>query len=593
MADTDKPARDEEFYYLLTEGSELLQAGKVEDARRQFERALEMHPTHEQALNLLGLALFRLNHLDRARQIFADLVHNSPVEPSLRLNLAMVHLKTGHLDAAAAELEHVLELNPDHPRATSYMGLVLERKGDLDRAAAFYERAGNKKRADEIRAYRPTATGTFPLPNLSALMAAASKADAAAPASTPPAPASTPPAPAPAAATPPAAASTPPAAASTPPAPAMASTPPGAASTPPASAPPAPPPQGPAATHVGFHNIPPTAPKPITGVVSLTAIPAADPRGAGSGARASQPIEAAALTAAAATALKKGAEPPPAAPHGRDGSLGYTFEIEEKKPAATEAREAPRAAEEPARASADRAAADRTTADGAADAEPKANDKAAAAAERGARAAMAEERLSGLASSALSVEDPTLREDGLLAFPIPDVGYVRTDLLVALSGQFEIEPVNRRYRGKRTDSLFGGAEGAIAALLGKGLALLHPDKLNPRLLSLKNEELYLVESALLAFTQGLVWENGRLPSEADRDLDIVHLRGSGRLVLGSRAPLLVLAVKPDSPAVVHAARLIGWSGQLVPYRAPLPGLPENARRVPVVRFEGTGTVLAV
>ena len=577
MADTEKPARDEEFYYLLTEGSELLQVGKVEDARRQFERALEMHPTHEQALNLLGLALFRLNHLDRARQIFADLVHNSPVEPSLRLNLAMVHLKTGHLDAAAAELEHVLELNPDHPRATSYMGLVLERKGDLDRAAAFYERAGNKKRADEIRAYRPTATGTFPLPNLSSLMAAAAKADTA---SSPAAPAA-----APATAAPPAAAPPPSPTAAEPPqaAPPQAAQPQAA---PPQAAPPqAAPPQvqGPAATNLGFSTIPPTAPKPITGVVSLTAIPHTDPRPAPSGARASQPIEAAALTAAAATALKKGAEPPPAAPQGRDGSLGYTFEIEDKKSAATEPKDAPRPTADEAPA----VAAPK------AEAKPKVDERPAAPAERGAGPTLQEERLSGLAGSALSAEEPTLRDDGLLAFPIPDVGYVRTDLLVALCGQFEIEPVNRRYRGKRTDSLFGGVEGAIAALLGKGLALLHPDKLNPRLLSLKNEELYLVESALLAFTQGLVWENGRLPSEADRDLDIVHLRGSGRLVLGSRAPLVVLAVKPDSPAVVHAARLIGWSGQLVPYRAPLPGLPENARRVPVVRFEGTGTVLAV
>jgi hypothetical protein len=44
---------------------------------------------------------------------------------------------------------------------------------------------------------------------------------------------------------------------------------------------------------------------------------------------------------------------------------------------------------------------------------------------------------------------------------------------------------------------------------------------------------------------------------------------------------------------VQAQRLLGWTGQLVPYRAPLPGLPEPARRVPVVRFEGTGTVLSL
>ncbi len=574
MADTEKPAHDEEFYYLLTEGSELLQAGRVDEARRQFERALEMNPAHEQALNLLGLALFRLNHLDRARQIFADLVHNSPVEPSLRLNLAMVHLKTGKLDDAAAELEHVLELNPDHPRATSYMGLVLERKGDLDRAAAFYERAGNKKRADEIRAYRPTATGTFPLPNLAALVAKAAEPSAAgAGAASPPAQPA-----------PPSPPSTPPrTAASTPPPPAAApSAPPQPASTPPRPAV-MPSAQALAASSdsvelTGMNiapRLPSLAPKPITGVVSIEAVHQGDPRGsAANGARASQPIEAAALTAAATAALRKPAEPPPPGGATRDNPLGYTIDVDDRAAA-------PAVPEKAAEATAPEKPPERQ-------APPPPEERPADAPAR-----LPEERLRALAAAAVATEEPTLRGDGMLAFPIPDVGYVRTDLLVALTGQFEIEPVNRRYRGKRTDSLFGGVDGAIAALLGRGLALLHPDKLVPRLLALKNEELYLVESALLAFTQGLVWENGRLPSEADRDLDIVHLRGSGRLVVGSKTPLVTFAVRPDMPCVVHASRLVGWSGQLVPYRAPLPGLPENAKRVPVVRFEGTGTVLVV
>ncbi len=570
MAETEKPARDEEFYYLLTEGSELLQAGRVEEARRQFERALEMNPSHEQALNLLGLALFRLNHLDRARQIFADLVHNSPIEPSLRLNLAMVHLKTGKLDDAAAELEHVLELNPDHPRATSYMGLVLERQGDLDRAAAFYERAGNKKRADEIRAYRPTATGTFPLPNLAALVAKTQQLEGTSPQppSTPPQPAATPPRPASTPSQP--AATLPPAQpASTPPQPAA---PAPSSSTPPQ---PAAPPASSLANVAHAAGLPPVAPKPITGVVAIEAIEQRDPPlSTATGARASQPIEAAALTAAATSTLRKPVEPPPAAAAGtRDNPLGYTIEVEERAAGA--------APEKPAEPSGPPKAAERGA--------PPQGDQGGAA----PRALLVDERLTTLAASAVTTDEPTLSEDGMLAFPIPDVGYVRTDLLVALTGQFEIEPVNRRYRGKRTDSLFGGVDSAIAALLGRGLALLHADKLHPRLLTLKNEEIYLVESALLAFTQGLVWENGRLPSEADRDLDIVHLRGSGRLVFGSRAPLLTFAVRPDAPCVAHASRLIGWSGQLVPYRAPLPGLPENAKRVPVVRFEGTGTVLVV
>lgn len=513
MADTDRPVREEEFYYLLTEGSELLQAGKVDDARQHFERALEMNPHHEQALNLLGLSLFRLNKLDRAREIFTDLVHNNPIEPSLRLNLAMVHLKIGRLAEAKTELEHVLDLNPDHPRATSYMGLVLERQGDLERAATFYEKAGNKKRADEIRAYRPTATGTFPLPNLQQLTQAAREQAVRDQAISPPV--------------------------STPPGPV------GPPSTPPSPA------------------TPPPIPTPATTRASTPPPP-------------SPAAEAAALTAATAAQLKRATEPPapPAVETARGASLGFTLEVDEKKKGGSGAAPASPgpAPSTPPVAAPPAVSSPSTTSAG----KP-----------------VGEHTLPDLIAAAVQADVPTLRDDGVLAFPVPDVGYVRTDLLVALAGQFEIETVNRRYRGKRTDSLFGGPDAAMVALLGRGLALLHPEKLALRVVSLKSEELYLVESALLAFTQGLVWENGRLPSESDRDLDIVHLRGSGRVVLGTKSPLLTLQARPEHPITVHASRLVGWNGQLVPYRAPLPGLPEAARRIPVVRFEGTGVVLAV
>ena len=205
---------------------------------------------------------------------------------------------------------------------------------------------------------------------------------------------------------------------------------------------------------------------------------------------------------------------------------------------------------------------------------------------------MTEVPLTNLSSKAVDGKALGRTVDGHLILPISDIGYLRTDILAGLSGAFEVEVVYRRYRGKRTDSVFGGAEAAVVALMGHGFALLGLGEQIPMALALANEEIYLVENGVVAFSAGLVWENGRLPSEADKDLDIVHLRGSGRVVLGTRKPLVVLQVRPEAPTLVHASRLIGWSGQLVPYRSPLPGLPESARRVPIVRFEGSGLVLA-
>ena len=100
---------------------------------------------------------------------------------------------------------------------------------------------------------------------------------------------------------------------------------------------------------------------------------------------------------------------------------------------------------------------------------------------------------------------------------------------------------------------------------------------------------------LFAFSAGLVWENGRLPADVgiEKDLDIVHLRGSGRTFIGTKRPLFGLKVTRDQPITLLTERLVGWNGQVVPYRGPFPGLPETAMRPQIVRFEGEGTVLAM
>ncbi len=541
MAETNPDkSKEEEFYYLLTEGSEHLQAGRVDEARVHFERALLINANNEQALNLLGLSLFRLGALDRAKQIFNDLVHANPIEPSLRLNLAMVYLKQAKLEDAHTELERVLELNPDHPRAASYMGLVLEKKGHLARAADFYERAGNKKRADEIRTYQPTMTGTFPIPNLAAM------GISPAPASAAPGPAAMRAASTTAPTTPPMAAAT-----STTPHPPSATRTLQMATVNPPSAPPSAPPPRPA---------PPTPPPPPS-------------------TSSQKQTEAAALTAAAAATLQRGPEPPAKAraDNARAASMGFTVEVADKGAAPV-----PQSAERPV----DKGFV--SSGPGA----PAAPEAAAKALEKESAAGVVPETaLADLPARAVDGRALSRTPDGHLVLPISEVGYVRTDLLAGLSGAFEIEVVNRRYRGKRTDSLFGGVDAAVVALMGSGFALLALGEQVPTALVLTTEEIYLVESGVVGFSAGLVWENGRLPSEADKDLDIVHLRGSGRVVLAARKPVVTLQVKPDAPALVHATRLVGWSGPLVPYRAPLPGLPESARRVPIVRFEGTGLVL--
>lgn len=185
---------------------------------------------------------------------------------------------------------------------------------------------------------------------------------------------------------------------------------------------------------------------------------------------------------------------------------------------------------------------------------------------------------------------PALVDDDVLLWPVREVGYLRSGSLLGLRGTFELEPVPRRYRGKRTDSPFGGNEGAFVVALGDGVAWLDAASRGARVLDLDADELYLLERAVLAFSGGLVWDNGRLPEEGHSDLDIVHLSGTGRVALREAQRLRAIAVQ-GTPCVVDTARLVGWTGALTPTRTSLPSLLVHSPRRSLVRLEGDGMVL--
>ncbi|MFZ9888934.1 MAG: tetratricopeptide repeat protein, partial [Myxococcota bacterium] len=152
-------------------------------------------------------------------------------------------------------------------------------------------------------------------------------------------------------------------------------------------------------------------------------------------------------------------------------------------------------------------------------------------------------RLAELRSAEPEPSLPTLRDDGLLLWPLREVGYLRGDLLLGLRGIFELEPVSRRYRGKRTESPFGGEARALVAVVGDGVAWLDPGPEGARVLTLDAEELYLVEGKVLAFSGGLVWDNGRLPEDGKEDLDIVHFSGTGSIALCEARRLRAIEVR--------------------------------------------------
>ncbi|MGH7329566.1 MAG: tetratricopeptide repeat protein, partial [Polyangiaceae bacterium] len=127
---------------------------RVHEAKEELEQALQFQPRDPKGQDLLAVVYFRLGLYPRAIQIYEGLKHESPDEPSLRLNLALCYLKTGQASSARLELEDVVRVHPDHRRAWGYLGLAYERLGDLEKAETSFSRGGHTSMAKKIAARR-------------------------------------------------------------------------------------------------------------------------------------------------------------------------------------------------------------------------------------------------------------------------------------------------------------------------------------------------------------------------------------------------------------------------------------------------------
>jgi hypothetical protein len=144
------PARDRDVDQAILRGSELLKAGKLDEAQRVFRAALALDAGNARVLALLGLALFRGGNFSQAQPIYEQLVERAPTDPSHRLNLGLVYLKLGDADHAIAALEASRALDPSQGRAVSYLGLAYARSGRFAEAYRAFLLAGQHDLASEI-----------------------------------------------------------------------------------------------------------------------------------------------------------------------------------------------------------------------------------------------------------------------------------------------------------------------------------------------------------------------------------------------------------------------------------------------------------
>ncbi len=157
----------------------------------------------------------------------------------------------------------------------------------------------------------------------------------------------------------------------------------------------------------------------------------------------------------------------------------------------------------------------------------------------------------------VSAEGFSARVDGELL--------TRLDGLVAMQGQLSFQPEMKRFRGRTTDKPFGEAAGRVVRASGQGTLYVGVGEERVfQAVDLGEESAYFRDECVFAFEEPVSFENGRVPSEVAPDLDLVHLRGDGKVVLRLGGPLRSVRVSMEGPVTVPLERLVGWQGNLTP-----------------------------
>ncbi|NMO20715.1 hypothetical protein HPC49_25655 [Pyxidicoccus fallax] len=168
----------------------------------------------------------------------------------------------------------------------------------------------------------------------------------------------------------------------------------------------------------------------------------------------------------------------------------------------------------------------------------------------------------------------------------------RLEGMVAFSGSLTFQPEMKRFRGRATDKSFG--EGAARMVRAKGRGTLYieaPEKRSFLAVDLGEDSVYFRDECVFAFEEPVMFENGRVPSDIAPDLDLVHLRGQGRVLLSLPGTLRSVPVRAEQPVTVPLTALVGWQGNLTPRVVPLLKSPTGEVLRTAVELGGEGFAL--
>lgn len=122
-------------------GLELAQAGRIEEAAAQFDRATRLRPSWPAGWSGEGTAAFLQGRPAAAREAFSTALERSPGDPEILANLAAAEAVLGEVEAAEDSYDAALRANPLHVPSLLGRTRLYLREGDREAALRLVERA--------------------------------------------------------------------------------------------------------------------------------------------------------------------------------------------------------------------------------------------------------------------------------------------------------------------------------------------------------------------------------------------------------------------------------------------------------------------
>lgn len=150
MAKKDLKGKEGSFAQYFKNARKFLQNNNIVEAKDEIEKALEIKPNDDKALNLLGMVYFKLEEYAKAADIFRQLIKRNSNVTTLYTNLGLAYIKMGQYENAIPELKKALELEADHVSTHNYLGIAYYKLGEYEPALKEFQAINATKMIEKM-----------------------------------------------------------------------------------------------------------------------------------------------------------------------------------------------------------------------------------------------------------------------------------------------------------------------------------------------------------------------------------------------------------------------------------------------------------